>query len=88
MIQRQKEIISQQNEEIARARATFEENRHMKPAYDYYMLIQKQCQNSQTVADEFQRFMTVLRLSLDEDIPGITEAEADADQYVFDWRFK
>jgi hypothetical protein len=78
----QARIISNLNEEvrslrIVAQRAELEAERY-KGGYDFYMLIQKACQESPVVAGEFQRFLMTCKLVEENETgtPGLT-AEDD-----------
>ncbi len=84
----QARIISNLNAEvrslrIVAQRAELDAERY-KAGYDFYMLIQKACQESPVVAGEFQRFLMTCKLVEDdgEGTPGLTaEADPNINQY-------
>jgi hypothetical protein len=63
------------------ARAEIDAERY-KAGYDFYMMIQKACQESPVVAGEFQRFLMTCRLveESEEGTPGLTTE--DNSQYA------
>ncbi len=90
MIDTQKNLISRLNKQTEEMRERIDrlvlKVETLQPAHDFYMLIQKACEESPVVAGEFARFITTCRLVDDKDggTPGLTadfEQQINYDEY-------
>jgi hypothetical protein len=84
----QARIISKLNESIAEWRMRCDraekDAERFRAGYEFYMLIQKACQESPVVAGEFRRFLMTCKLVEDDAQPGLT-AEYNSDQFGMDF---
>lgn len=78
LLRKTQEEVTRLNEEIKKLHKKYDEvraeNAKLRPAHDYYMLLQKAAMDDEAVMNAFQQLMLLIRLSSDEEIDGVTRA--------------
>ena len=78
MIDTQAAHITRLNKEVKRLgeenSRLLHENRQLRPAHDYYMLIQKHAIADDTIMSAWQSFIATMSLVFEEEVPDLTAA--------------
>lgn len=78
LLKKSQEEVTRLNGEIKKLHAVCDDlrkqNDKLRVAHDYYMMLQDSAMADETIMDAFQNLMVLIRLSQEDDVPGLTIA--------------